>query len=85
VDVAERFGRNLARLRQQRELTQEELAGLASIHRTQVGLLEAGKREPRISTVIKLAGALAVEPSELLAGVRWTPPSRSDGKFRFSG
>ena len=61
VDVAKRFGANLARARRAAGLTQEELALRASVHRTQVGLLETGKRQPRIETVVKLAGALSID------------------------
>jgi len=61
VNVAERFGKNLARYREASGLTQEELAVRASVHRTQVGLLESGQRQPRIETLVKLAGALSIE------------------------
>ncbi len=39
---------------------------------------------PRLDTVIKLAGALGIEPCELIADVRWTPPPAgpSGGGFR---
>ncbi|MFP5389642.1 MAG: helix-turn-helix transcriptional regulator [Thermoleophilia bacterium] len=44
--VAERFGANLSRLREQSGVTQEELAFRASLHRTEIGLLERGGRLP---------------------------------------
>jgi transcriptional regulator with XRE-family HTH domain len=81
VNVAERFGKNLARHRRASGLTQEELALRASVHRTQVGLLEAGQRQPRIETLVKLAGALSVDSCTLLEGIAWVPPATDTGHF----
>jgi transcriptional regulator with XRE-family HTH domain len=83
VNVAERFGKNLARHRQASGLTQEELAVRASVHRTQVGLLESGQRQPRIDTLVKLAGALSIDAGVLLEGIVWVPPTTSSGRFDF--
>jgi transcriptional regulator with XRE-family HTH domain len=73
--VGKEFGVRLAAARQKAKLTQEELGYLSSIHRTEVGQLERGQHTPRLDTVIKLAGALNVEPCELIGEIRWTPPS----------
>jgi transcriptional regulator with XRE-family HTH domain len=81
VDIATTFGKNLHRCRKRSGLSQEELAVGASLHRTEIGLLERGERLPRIDTVIKLAGALAVPPSELIAGIDWSPGVTSRGSF----
>jgi len=81
-EVAERFGTNLARLRERSGVTQEELAFRASLHRTEIGLLERGGRLPRIDTLAKLAGALEVEPGALFDGIRWTPGDFRRGQFK---
>lgn len=81
VDIATAFGRNLNRCRKRAGLSQEELAVRASLHRTEIGLLERGERLPRIDTAIKLAGALSVPPSELIEGIDWSPGSTSRGSF----
>jgi transcriptional regulator with XRE-family HTH domain len=81
VNVAERFGKNLARYREASGLTQEELAVRASVHRTQVGLLETGQRQPRIETLVKLAGALSIDSCALLEGIVWVPPATDTGHF----
>lgn len=81
VDIATAFGKNLNRCRKRTGLSQEELAIRASLHRTEIGLLERGERLPRIDTVIKLAGALSVPPSELIEGIDWSPGSTSRGSF----
>jgi transcriptional regulator with XRE-family HTH domain len=79
--VAERFGENLRRVRKREDLSQERLAGRASLHRTEIGRLEKGERVCRIDTLIRLAGAMAVPPAELLDGIDWVPGSDPDGAF----
>lgn len=81
MSVAALFGANLSRLRERAGITQEELAFRASLHRTEIGLLERGGRIPKIDTLAKLAGALEVEPGELFNGIRWEPGSISRGAF----
>lgn len=78
--VAARFGSNLASLRERAGITQEVLSFRASLHRTEVGLLERGGRIPRIDTMVKLRDALGGTSDDLLAGIFWTP-----GDFRRGG
>jgi transcriptional regulator with XRE-family HTH domain len=73
------FGTRLAAARRKAKLTQEELGYLSAIHRTEIGKLERGTRTPRLDTVIKLAGAMNIEPCELIGDLRWTPPSLDSG------
>jgi transcriptional regulator with XRE-family HTH domain len=70
MGVADRFGQNLRRARRD-----------ASLHRTEIGLLERGERIPRIDTAIKLAAAVGVPVSDLLAGIGWTPGNVCPGGF----
>jgi transcriptional regulator with XRE-family HTH domain len=72
-----RFGANLRRIRVREGLSQEALAVRASLHRTEIDKLEAGKRVPRVDTLIRLAGAMAVPPGELLEGIEPDPPIRT--------
>ncbi len=66
-----RFGDNVLRIRQARRLTQEHLAERAGVHRTQITLIERGRRQPGIETVIRIAGALEVPVESLFEGIRW--------------
>lgn len=84
-EVAEAFGRNLLRVRRRVGFSQEELAVLASVHRSEVGLLEHGRRLPRIDTVIKLGGALGIDPEVLLDGITWHVAERRPGGFDVGG
>jgi transcriptional regulator with XRE-family HTH domain len=81
MDVAARFGANLLRCRTRAAMSQEELAHNSSLHRTEIGLLERGARIPRIDTLVKLAGALSVSPSELIEGIDWNPGRFTAGSF----
>jgi transcriptional regulator with XRE-family HTH domain len=82
--VAGRFGENLRRVRKREDLSQERLAKLASLHRTEIGLLEKGERVCRIDTLIRLAGAMDVPPGELLDGIAWIPAPENGGTFSFN-
>jgi transcriptional regulator with XRE-family HTH domain len=83
-EVAEQFGANLLYSRKRAKLSQEELSFLASVHRTEIGMLERGIRIPRIDTLVKLAGSLEVDAADLLDGLTWTPGSRAIGSFRIA-
>jgi transcriptional regulator with XRE-family HTH domain len=70
---------NLRRARQQQGISQEELGIRCELHRTEISLLERGGREPRLGTIVKLAGALDSTPAELCAGIGWNPRT---GRFQ---
>jgi transcriptional regulator with XRE-family HTH domain len=78
MEPRQRFAKNLRRVRQERKVSQEELAFRCDLHRTEISLLERGGREPRLGTIVKLAGALESSPEELCAGISWSP---KPGKF----
>ena len=61
------FAQVLAELPRTGGLTQEALAHEAGIDRTFVGLLETGRRQPTLSVLFALAGALGVKPEKLIA------------------
>jgi transcriptional regulator with XRE-family HTH domain len=79
MDVTERFGENLLRIRQARKLSQEALAFQAGIHRTQISTFESGQRQPLLGTLVRLAGALEVNVETLLEGIAWQPLHRGSG------
>jgi transcriptional regulator with XRE-family HTH domain len=75
--AAKCFGRNLFMARRRAGYSQEELAKLCSLHRTEIGYVENGRRLPRVDTLVKLARVLEVGADELLRGIEWTPPIRA--------
>lgn len=85
-EIARRFGENLRRARKRAAMSQEEIAAGASLHRTEIGLIERGHRIARIDTLIKIASSLGVSPLELLEGINWTVSNDpSKGRFSVSG
>lgn len=66
MDVKQRLGRNVRRLRAAKGISQEAFAEEADIHRTYVSDIERGARNPTITVVEKLALALGVTASDLL-------------------
>lgn len=62
------FGLRIREIRQERGLSQEELADSAGVHRTYVSSLERGKRNVGLDNILALAAALSVHPSELFRG-----------------
>lgn len=69
----ERFGANLRRLREKRDLSQEKLAYLTESHRTEISALERAKREPRLGTLLKLSAVLEFPLGEFFKGIKWSP------------
>jgi transcriptional regulator with XRE-family HTH domain len=72
--VAGKLGRRFKRRRRFLDLSQENLAERADIHRTQISLYENGERMPLTSTLVKLAAALGVSVDQLLVGIEWEVP-----------
>jgi transcriptional regulator with XRE-family HTH domain len=58
-------------------------AQLAELHRTQISELLRGRQVPRLDSVVRLSGALGVEPAELLEGVRFEPAAQQ-GEYRIA-
>ncbi len=69
----ERFAANLRKARTKVGISQEELGDRCDLHRTEISLLERAGREPRLATIVKLAGALDSSPAELCTGIAWLP------------
>jgi len=65
MDWGKIVGANVRRLRAERGLTQEQLAHDAEIDVTYLRGIEAGRRNPSISVVGRLAASLALHPSRL--------------------
>lgn len=63
---AQIIGGLLRELREEKELTQEQLSGLAALDRTHYSKLERGLRNPTIETLFKIAQALGMKPHEIM-------------------
>ena len=67
MSITVQFGLNLRAQRVQRQISQEELAEIAGLHRTYISGLERGIRNPSIKIVAQLADALEIDPGLLLS------------------
>jgi transcriptional regulator with XRE-family HTH domain len=65
--VGLRFGAAVRRLREQRGWSQERLANRAELNRSYMGEIERAAAMPSLATAAKLADALEVSLSELIA------------------
>ncbi|MGD1055867.1 MAG: helix-turn-helix transcriptional regulator [Solirubrobacteraceae bacterium] len=69
--MSDGFGKSLQAARKQRDLSQDQLAMAAGLHRTHISLLERGRREPSLDTLVRLCRALQMSPAE---AITWHVP-----------
>lgn len=81
MSLKERFSANLRRERRQAGLTQQELGEMTELHRTEISLLENGKRMPRLDTLVKLVCALGCKSDDLIEGLAWMPNFGTYGRW----
>lgn len=60
------FGVIIQNLRLDKNLSQAELAERGDFNRTYISDLERGKKQASLSTILRLADALEIDPSELM-------------------
>ena len=65
-DIKNLFAKKLIKLRQERNLTQEQLALVCGIDRTHIGRIERLERVPGLEVLDKIAIGLDIPLSELL-------------------
>jgi transcriptional regulator with XRE-family HTH domain len=69
MTAREVFARNLRAERKRLNLSQEALGYRCDLNMSEVSRLERSQRDPRLATIVKLAGALGVPPARLLEGI----------------
>jgi transcriptional regulator with XRE-family HTH domain len=67
ITIQQKVGRAVRRLRTEADYSQESFAAAAGIHRTYMGLVERGRVAATVVTLEKIAVALGITPSALLA------------------
>jgi transcriptional regulator with XRE-family HTH domain len=65
--IQKQFGERVRQLRLARNLSQEELAFKAGVHRTYLGSIERGERNPSLKNIAAIAKALDITLSELFS------------------
>jgi transcriptional regulator with XRE-family HTH domain len=78
ADLMSRFGAAVRRRRLTVGLGQEGLAARAGLHRTHVSLIERGRQSPTVVVVAKLAAALGVRMTDLMADTEAAGPPADD-------
>lgn len=68
-DIRRKFGQSVYRLRQEKGLSQMELAAKSDLHLNTVNLVEAGKKSVQIETIEKLAIGLGCSISNIFASL----------------
>lgn len=69
------FGCKVRKIREEKSLSQEELAAEADIDRTYIGGVERGERNLSLKNILKIARALKVHPGTLFTGYTAWPPA----------
>lgn len=77
--LSRQFGMKLLERRRLIELSQIRTAERAGLRPSEIELLERGLRLPRLDTIVKAAGALEIEPWQLLIGMGWEPENPKEG------
>jgi transcriptional regulator with XRE-family HTH domain len=60
------FGQRVKEIRAEKGVSQDELSHATNVHPTAIGRMERGAREPRLTTILRMARGLDVKPGELL-------------------
>ena len=62
-------GRIIQKFRENKKQSQELVSGFAGIGRTHLSAIERGERKPTLDTFFKIADALGVKPSIIMAAI----------------
>jgi transcriptional regulator with XRE-family HTH domain len=74
--ILQALASRIKQLRDEKHISQEELAHRSGLSRTGMGFLETGKRWPRLDTLMSVAEGLSLSVDELLKGVHKPPKKR---------
>lgn len=67
--ILNRFGYAIRRIRQDRHISQEQLADMCGLHRTYISDIELGKRNVSLENIEKMALAFDISIAELFTEV----------------
>jgi transcriptional regulator with XRE-family HTH domain len=68
-DIILKYGQAIRILRQNKSISQEQLADLCGLHRTYISDVELGKRNVSLENIDKIASALDMNVSEIFIEV----------------
>lgn len=64
--IVRQFGQQVAKIRNERGISQEKLGALAGVHRTYIGMIERGEKNITIANMEKIARALNLKLKDLV-------------------
>ncbi|WP_394002616.1 helix-turn-helix domain-containing protein [Luteimonas sp. WGS1318] len=67
LTIQQSLGSAIRRRRLLLGLSQEEFSEVAGMHRTQFAAIEQGRKDCRLSTIVRVSAALQVEVSKLMS------------------
>lgn len=67
-EILIRFGEKVRELRVKKKLSQEQLAHLADVHRTYIGMIERAEKNITLINIEKIAKALETEIKDFFNG-----------------
>jgi transcriptional regulator with XRE-family HTH domain len=67
--ILKKFGERVRYYRHDKGVSQEEFAYLCGFHRTYIGAIERGERNPALISILKIAKGLEISPVKLLEGI----------------
>ncbi len=70
-DVLIKFGNKVKAERQKRQLSQEQFAEKAGVHRTYIGMIERAEKNITLTNIAKIAAAFAIKIEELFKDEDW--------------
>jgi transcriptional regulator with XRE-family HTH domain len=76
------FAERVARLQRDRGLSNQALADRAKLDLVDLEAILRTEGQVALDAIFLLAGALDVEPGELLAGIAWVPDEEGSGEYR---
>lgn len=76
------IAKNVKRLMLERRISAVELGRRTEIPDSRIEVLLAGNEDPTASDLLRLAAALDVQISEMLAGINWESDGEGSGAFR---
>ncbi len=64
------FGSKVRLARKELSMSQEQLASIANMHRTYIGMIERGEKNITLTNILKLSQALSISASTLLESIK---------------
>lgn len=61
MNIKQKFGKRIRKLREEKGFSQEKLAELCGLHRTYISTVELGKRNISLVNIEKIANALSCQ------------------------